>query len=482
MFVPKPPIAEGKRGPLTRLGESRLLPKTEDYDKTRALGPNQAGALAQAVDPDALKPGTVAGAYVLKRELASGGGGTVYEAQHRLLGRKAAVKVLRRELAASPQMVARFLREALAVNMIKHPNIVDIYEFGELPDGRPFYVMELLEGTDLRSMLNERGRFAPNEVLEILEPVCSALQAAHDQGIVHRDLKASNILLMTVGDRRIVKLLDFGIAKLMHPDAGEAGLTVVGTRLGTSYTMAPEQIRGDAVDQRTDIYALGVVLYHLLTGQYPFRAETMTDIERQHLEAPPPRPSQAAPVSPALDVVVLRCMEKSPERRYPSARAFMEALRDAVGTKTEVAEQPMSAAAIFVEIRIADGPDAESDEVLDDTSAILDATEQAFRAAGLTLPLQTGSAIIGARVLSMDLRAAADESAAVVGIASALCDELGGRPSAHPAVHVNIAVHVAPALVRDSAEAPGGKEIVGGEIMVTGGWGPGRVGGGGRGA
>jgi serine/threonine protein kinase len=452
-----------------------VLPKPdEDYDKTRALGPNAAAESTNAaVDPDALKPGTMAGAYVLKRELASGGGGTVYEAQHRILGRRAAVKVLRRQLAASAQMNARFLQEARAVNMIKHPNIVDILDFGDLPDGRPFYVMELLEGIDLRSILTERGRFPATEVLEILEPVCSALQAAHDLGIVHRDLKASNIFIGTAGEKRVIKLLDFGIAKLMRPEGGEGGLTVVGTRLGTSYTMAPEQIRGDAVDQRTDIYALGVVLYHLLTGQYPFRAETMTDIERQHLEAPPPRPSQAAPVSPALDVVVLRCMEKSPERRYPSARAFMEALRDAVGTKTEVAEQPMSAAAIFVEIRIADGPDAESDEVLDDTSAILDATEQAFRAAGLTLPLQTGSAIIGARVLSMDLRAAADESAAVVGIASALCDELGGRPSAHPAVHVNIAVHVAPALVRDSAEAPRGKEIVGGEIMSTGDWAPG---------
>ena len=188
--------------------------------------------------------------------------------------------------------------------------------------------MELLEGIDLRSMLNERGRFPPAEVLEILEPVCSALQAAHDHGIVHRDLKASNIFIANAAAKRVVKLLDFGIAKLMHPDAGEGGLTVVGTRLGTSYTMAPEQIRGDGVDPRTDIYALGVVLYHLLTGQYPFRAETMTDIERQHLEAPPPRPSQAAPVPPALDAVVLRCMEKTPSAATRAVKAFIEALRD----------------------------------------------------------------------------------------------------------------------------------------------------------
>src|SRR5262249_41805674 len=174
--------------------------------------------VAQAVDPDALKPGTVAGAYVLKKELASGGGGTVYEAQHRLLGRRAAVKVLRRELASSPQMVARFLREALAVNMIKHPNIVDIYEFGELPDGRPFYVMELLEGTDLPSVLHDQGRLSPPEVLEVLGPVCSALGAAPARGIVHRGLKASNIFIAAGtanGDnttpKRVVKLLDFGI-------------------------------------------------------------------------------------------------------------------------------------------------------------------------------------------------------------------------------------------------------------------------------
>ncbi|HVV48558.1 MAG TPA: serine/threonine-protein kinase [Polyangia bacterium] len=449
-----------------------MLPKPEDEDKTRALGPNQTPTgVATAVDADALSPGTLAGAYVLKKEIASGGGGTVYEAQHKVLGRRAAVKVLRRQLAASPQMVTRFVREAQAVNMIKHPSIVDIYEFDTLPDGRPFYVMELLEGTDVRSMLNERGRFAPTEVLEILEPVCSALQVAHENGIVHRDLKASNIFMARSGDKRTIKLLDFGIAKLMHPDASEAGLTVVGTRLGTSYTMAPEQIRGDGVDPRTDIYALGVVLYHLLTGQYPFRAETMTDIERLHLEAPPPRPSQAAPVTPAFDAVVLRCMEKTPERRFQSVKAFIEALREAVGTRSAQAETTARAAAIYVEIRIAEGADAESDAVLDDTSAILDAAEQSLRGAGLGLPLLTGGAIIGARVLS-EGPAGEAERAEVVAAAQALHQELAERPTAVPDVHVNISVHVGPAVVKDAAEAPGGKEIVGGELMSTADWAP----------
>jgi serine/threonine protein kinase len=452
----------------------------EDFDKTRPLGPNQAGALAQAIDPDALRPGTFAGGYVLRKELASGGGGTVYEAQHRLLGRRAAVKVLRRELAGSPQMVARFLREALAVNMIKHPNIVDIYEFGELPDGRPFYVMEILEGTDLRSVLAGRGRIPPAEVLEYLEPVCSALEAAHGRGIVHRDLKASNIFIAVQSGsepggagKRVVKLLDFGIAKLLHPDAAEAGLTMVGTRLGTSYTMAPEQIRGEAIDERADIYALGVVLYHLLTGQYPFRAETMADIERQHLEAPAPRPSHAAPVSPALDAVVLRCMEKTAERRFPNARAFCDALRDAVGSsKIDLPEITASAAAIYVEVRMAEDADDESDDLLDDSSAVLDAAEQTFRDAGLALPLQTGSALIAARVLSDNAEQAARERDEVLEIAHRLSEQLAQRPTAHADLHVNICFHVDRAVIRDAADAPGGKEIVGGDIIASATWAP----------
>jgi serine/threonine-protein kinase len=423
-------------------------------------------------DPDAMRPGTAAGAYLLTRELASGGGGTVYEARHKLLGRKAAVKILRRELAASPQMVARFLREALAVNMIKHPSIVDIYEFGELPDGRPFYVMELLEGHDLRKLLTERGRFPPEEVLQILGPVCSALEAAHAQGIVHRDLKASNIHIVNNNGKREVKLLDFGIAKLMQPENAEAGLTMVGTRLGTSYTMAPEQIRGDGVDPRTDIYALGVVTYHLLTGQYPFRAETMTDIERQHLESPPPRPSHAARVPPALDGVVLRAMDKNPDRRFPTVKAFFQALEDAVGTKSAVAETRARAAAIYVEVRMSESADADSDEILDDSSAVLDAAEQSFRAAGLLLPLQTGNAIIGAKVLSADTAQSRQESDEMLAIATALAGELAGRPTAHTDIHVNVAFHVDAAAVRDSAEAPGGREIVGGEIISIGSWAP----------
>ncbi len=208
---------------------------------------------------------------------------------------------------------------------------------------------------------------------------------------------------------------------------------MVGTRLGTSYTMAPEQIRGDAIDERADIYALGVVLYHLLTGQYPFRAETMADIERQHLEAPPPRPSHVAPLSPALDAVVLRSMEKVADRRFPTARAFWEALREAVGsTKADVPEVSAQAAAIYVEVRMSPEADNDSDELLDDSSAALDAAEQAFRDAGLVLALQTGSALIAARILSDDAAQAARERAGVKEIAEQARRTAGRTPDGAP--------------------------------------------------
>jgi serine/threonine-protein kinase len=376
-------------------------------------------------------------------------------------------------------MVARFLREARAVNMIRHPNIIDIYEFGELPEGRPFYVMELLAGTDLRTLLAERGRFPPAEVLEILEPVCSALEAAHAQGIVHRDLKASNIQVIEEGERRTVKLLDFGIAKLIHPDAAEAGLTVVGTRLGTSYTMAPEQIRGGTIDGRTDVYALGVVLHQLVTGHYPFRADQMTEIERLHLEAPPPRPSQLAPVPPALDAVVLRAMEKAPDRRFPGVRAFIEALADAVGARSRHAGPEGAtegtvarAVAIYVDVRMAEIPDGAGDDILDDVSLVLDLVEQQLRHRGWLMPLQTGNALLGAKVLPADAAAAIAATAEALAAAEALAGEIRGRPSAHPDVHVNVCFHVDNALVTDSSEAPGGKEIVGGDLTAIAAWAP----------
>src|SRR6185295_18765988 len=281
-------------------------------------------------DADELAPGTAIGPYTIRSTIASGGGGTVFLAEDRLLRRPVAIKVLRAAIAHSSVGVARFLREVRVVNMIRHPAIVDIHELGALPGGRPYFAMELLEGSDLRRLITSRGRFPPEDVLEIITPVCSALEAVHAAGIVHRDLKASNLNVAEKDGRYVVKLLDFGIAKLLAPDPEVPGLTAAGTRLGTATAMAPEQIRGEPVDQRTDVYALGVLMYHMLTGRVPFRGFTQQETDRLIQESPTPRPSQSVAVPQAVDAVVLRCMDKNPANRYQSANAVAEALRSAV--------------------------------------------------------------------------------------------------------------------------------------------------------
>jgi serine/threonine-protein kinase len=393
----------------------------------------------------------------------------VYAAEHRLLKRPAAVKVLRREKAAMASMVTRFLREAMAVNMIRHPNIVDIFEFGELDDGRPFYVMELLEGTNLRKMVQLRGRFSPADALAMLEPVCGALEAAHKAGVVHRDLKASNITVLETDTERVVKLLDFGIAKLLHPEPGGAGLTEAGSMLGTSHYMAPEQVRGEQVDTRVDVYALGVLLYQLLTAQYPFQSEKTEEIAWMHLTAPVPRASQAAPIPPALDDVILKAMEKDREKRYPSVVAFLEALKEASGAAPVVTEeeQPVPAAGIYVEVRVPDEISGDLDDaLLDDMGAVLDEAEQRLRDAQFLLPLHTSNALLGVRRLGEGAEAT-DEQAAIK-LAHELHEALANRANADSRVHINVSVRIDGAVIR--ARASGEAEVTGGSLLSFDQW------------
>lgn len=422
--------------------------------------------------PDRLLPGMKAGDYVIEAPIAAGGCGTVYRAHHAMLGRRVAIKILSRELAESREMLKRFEREAKAVNQIQHPNIVDVIDFHRLPDGRPYYVMELLEGSSLSELVKRHGRFAAAEALEILEPVCAALQAAHDKGIVHRDLKGGNIMVASRGEQKLVKLLDFGIAKLIHPEPGEAGLTTAGRRLGTPSAMAPEQFRGDPVDQRTDIYALGVLLYRLLTGQLPFPGANSEEIERSHLNAPAPPPSRVAPISPAMDAIVLRCLEKKPERRYSSATEFIGALREAVTSqdprKAAAKVLSLEAIGIYVDLKTR-SPDEVDDALLEDLGQALDIAEQKLRASGLLIPLQTASAVLGLQLLPDDAEQARQERQRALEIAMPLHRALLSRPSMDARVQVNVCVHAAKALVRTSNQGP---EIVGGPILSIGAWVP----------
>ena len=369
-------------------------------------------------DPvEVLPPGSVVGAFKITANLAAGGGGRVYAAEHRVLSRRAAVKVLHRHLAVQPEMVERFVREAKAVNRIAHPNIVDIYELGVLDDGRPYYVMELIDGSDLATEIRRRGRVSPHDALTWLTPLCDALHAAHQAGVVHRDLKASNVLIGTRDGRQVIKLHDFGIAKLIDPVAGEAPLTTLGRRLGTPYAMAPEQIRGEAVDHRADIYAMGVLVFQLLTGTYPFVAEDPTELDAMHLTQPPPRPISRAPVAPALEAVVLRCLAKRAADRFPDVPSLLSAYRTALSD--EVGAGPTLGLAIHVEAPL----DADtSPEAADLVGDALDRIESLLAAAGYTLPLQLAGALLAVRTIpdvspSPDVGAALGDADAVLRIA-----------------------------------------------------------------
>jgi serine/threonine-protein kinase len=392
----------------------------------------------------------------------------VFLAEDRLLRVPVAIKVLRGAMAHSSVAVARFLREVRVVNMIRHPAIVEIHELGALPGGRPYFAMELLEGSDLRRLITQRGRFAPEDVLEIITPVCSALDAVHAAGIVHRDLKASNLNVAVKEAGYVVKLLDFGIAKLIAPEPGVPGLTAEGARLGTATAMAPEQIRGDAVDRRTDVYALGVLMYQMLTGRVPFRGFTQQETDRMIQESPTPRPSQSAAVSQAVDAVVLRCMNKNPADRFDSAGAVAEALRAAVmGAPSDAApESTRKAAAVHVRARPRPGADEHDETLLDDLANVLDVSEQALREASFAILLQTGTTLLAARVLSDDSAAALTEREDIRRDTQALARKISAREGAHAALEVELRLHFDTAILR-GGDAP---RAIAGPVVDVGAW------------
>ncbi|CAN5219130.1 hypothetical protein BH11MYX1_BH11MYX1_05130 [soil metagenome] len=227
--------------------------------------------------PEVALEGTSVGGYTIDGELGRGGMGVVYSGTHPIIGKRAAIKVLKASLSNNPATIERFIQEARSVNAIGHPNIVDIFDFDILPDGRRYLVMDLLEGESLRKRV-KRGPLPIAEALVVLDEVASALDAAHAKGFIHRDLKPDNVFLVTHPDQFDVKLLDFGLAKLMANNqllSARAYRTATGAQLGTPDYMSPEQLRGDkAIDHRTDIFALGVLAFEILEGQRPRRFAT----------------------------------------------------------------------------------------------------------------------------------------------------------------------------------------------------------------
>ncbi len=287
----------------------------------------------------ALTPGTRLGPYEIQSPLGAGGMGEVYRAKDTRLGREVALKILPGSFAAEPDRLRRFEQEARAVAALNHPNILAIHDIGQ-HDGSPFLVSELLEGESLRVEL-DRGTQPQRKTLEQGVQIAQGLAAAHEKGIVHRDLKPENIFVTKDGR---IKILDFGLAKLTQKAGAEvdemtltSANTAVGVVMGTASYMAPEQVRGEAADPRTDIFAFGAVLYEMLGGTRAFRRDTTAETMTAVLKDDPPElsdPSRQA--SPALERIVRRCLEKSPEQRFQSARDLSFALSALSGTESSM--------------------------------------------------------------------------------------------------------------------------------------------------
>lgn len=266
--------------------------------------------------------GRMAGEYRLLKKLGEGGFGAVYEAEHPVLRRRAAVKVLHQAAGMDSDAVLRFISEAQAANHIRSRHIVDVFSFGRLPNGRHFYVMDLLDGDPLDRFLRREKRCDVATTLQLLRPIAEALDAAHAAGVVHRDLKPQNIFLAwEASGETVPKLLDFGMAKLLGDSAVH---TVSGVPIGTPLYMSPEQARGEKVDGRSDVYALGVLCHEMLTGQVPFTGESPLAVLVSHLTVAPPRASEVCPeLSPELDAPVLHMLHKEPDGRPATAGAAL---------------------------------------------------------------------------------------------------------------------------------------------------------------
>jgi len=270
------------------------------------------------------------GEYVIQEQIGIGGMGIVYRGEQPLIRKQVAIKVLRPEVGDQSLYVERLLAEARAVNAIRHRGIIDIFSFGKMPDGRQYFVMEYLEGTPLDTWLASRGLLPVQDALRLADELLDALSAAHQAGVVHRDLKPNNIFLVRQpgGGPSYVKVLDFGLAKQMAGEQVASQQTLNGLIIGTPEYMAPEQVRGDPVSTKTDLYAFGIILFQLLTGQLPFNARVVAEYLVHHLEHTPPSPLTLRPeLPPTLAQLVLMLLEKDPRAR-PTAEQVRDTLQE----------------------------------------------------------------------------------------------------------------------------------------------------------
>jgi serine/threonine-protein kinase len=303
-----------------------------EYPDTTTLCPSDGVALEKT--DDSLLGQVLAGKYRMDERLNEGGMGAVYRGTHVLMDKTVAIKVLRPTLAADEKIVARFSREARAASRISHPHAVSVTDFGESEDGVVFLVMEYLDGKTLKEIIREEGSMALPRVVEIIRQVGGALDAAHEQGVVHRDLKSENIMLLNSGGPDYAKVLDFGIAKITEPSgAYDPGLTAPDLVIGTPQYMSPEQCsQASEIDARSDLYSLGVIIYEMLVGHVPFTGHSPTAIMMKQMQDEAPSILHERPdLPPGVGSVVQRAMAKLPSDRYQHVGDLVEDLTVAAG-------------------------------------------------------------------------------------------------------------------------------------------------------
>ncbi len=284
--------------------------------------------------------------YDIRTRIGEGGMGEVYEAKHVHIGKRVALKILREDFSRKEDVVERFRQEARSASIIGHENIIDITDFGTTPDGRFFFVMEFLDGEDLATVFEKQRTIPYDRALSIIKQVCKGLMAAHEKGIIHRDLKPENIFLTSAGKKtEMVKILDFGIAKMSVIDDADKKLTKTGVVFGTPEYMSPEQAAGKKVDERIDIYSMGVIMYEMFTGTVPFTGDTFMSILTKHMFEPVPDMrfmNTNLSIPNAMEQIVLRTLEKDPDRRIGSMAELLDLVRKVEADPTTVQFEPAS--------------------------------------------------------------------------------------------------------------------------------------------
>lgn len=425
-------------------------------------------------DLNRIPRGASIGDYVVGRRIGGGDSGSVYVARHNESSGRAALKVLYQDRAVSPRQVQWFTQELETLAGLEHPNVIKLYDIGQLADGRPYYVTELLTGVSLGETLNIHGRLEPLAALDIFDPICYALQAAHQAGVIHGNLKANNIMVVDERDQSLVKVLDFALSRLSLV-AGGAG-TEDFLFLGAPDAAAPEQLQGHAATVRSDIYALGALLFKTLTGDYPFGGHDEQTIIQGHLTIAAPLPSQLAPLAPAIDSLILRCLEKDPNRRFESVLSLQNALHRALGAARQSAREMPRSVVIYIRVQAAQaqGDETVHNEVLREVMMFLDNTEDNLREAGFAIASNVTDGIMGVTPLPAEPGAAVQVREHALQTACGMYRELEDRTiTASQIILVSVALRIDSRL---SGATTGEIEIPGDVLKELHIWGPGKTG------